>query len=84
MEALIDGGCDPQAALDRPRFRIDGSQIHLEEGLWEYADELGALGLTPVLSNDTTIFGGGQLILTNGDGLLGGSDARRDGYAAGI
>ena len=33
--AIVDGGCDPQEALDRPRFRIDGSDVHLEEGLWE-------------------------------------------------
>jgi gamma-glutamyltranspeptidase len=29
-------------------------------------------------------FGGGQAILTDDDVLLGGSDGRRDGYAAGL
>ena len=33
VTALVDDGCDPQMALDRPRFRIEGDQVLLEEGL---------------------------------------------------
>ena len=33
---------------------------------------------------DSFTFGGGQAILTEGDALLGGSDPRKDGYAAGF
>ena len=32
---------------------------------------------------DTPTFGGGQAILVEGDALVGGSDPRKDGYAAG-
>jgi gamma-glutamyltranspeptidase/glutathione hydrolase len=83
VAALVDDGCDPQAGLDRPRFRIEGAEVLLEEGLWEHAAGLNRLGLTPVPSKDSLLFGAGQAILVAGDALLGGSDARRDGYAAG-
>ena len=33
---------------------------------------------------DTFGFGGGQAILVQGEALVGGSDPRKDGYAAGI
>ena len=47
VSALVDDGLDPQAALDRPRFRVDGDDVLLEEGLWERAAEVEALGLRP-------------------------------------
>ena len=83
VSALVDGGLDPQAALDRPRFRVEGEDVLLEEGLWERAGELEALGLHPVATRDRSRFGGGQAILVEGDVLVGGSDGRKDGYAAG-
>jgi gamma-glutamyltranspeptidase / glutathione hydrolase len=83
VSALVDDGLDPQAALDRPRFRIEGAAVKLEEGLWDRAAEAEAIGLDPIPSTDRTEFGGGQLILREGDVLVGGSDARKDGYAAG-
>jgi gamma-glutamyltranspeptidase / glutathione hydrolase len=84
VAAIVDDGCDPQAALDRPRFRIDGSSVHLEAGYWDQAAEVESVGLIPVLSGNTSIFGGGQAILVRGEGLVGGSDSRRDGHAAGM
>jgi gamma-glutamyltranspeptidase/glutathione hydrolase len=84
VSALVDDGCDPQTAIDRPRFRVEGDEVLLEEGLWERAGELEGLGLTAVPSRDTTIFGAGQAILVSGEALVGGSDARRDGYASGF
>lgn len=84
VSALVDGGLEPQAALDRPRFRVDGQSVLLEEGLWERAAELEALGLHPVASRERSLFGGGQAILVEGDVLVGGSDGRKDGYAAGF
>jgi gamma-glutamyltranspeptidase / glutathione hydrolase len=83
VSALVDDGLDPQAALDRPRFRVDGELIHLEEGLWERAQELADAGLRTVREPDTAVFGGGQAILMTEGGLMGGSDSRLDGYAAG-
>ena len=84
VSALVDDGLDPQAALDRPRFRVDGDVIHLEEGLWDRAGELEQLGYEVVRNDDLSGFGGGQAILVDGETLLGGSDARKDGYAAGF
>jgi gamma-glutamyltranspeptidase/glutathione hydrolase len=82
--ALLDDGLDPQAALDRSRFRVEGRSVRLEEGLWDRAAELEDLELEPVRSRDRSEFGGGQAILRAGDAWLGGSDARKDGYAAGF
>ena len=84
VAAIVDDDCDPQAALDRARFRVDGTTVHLEPGYWEQAAEIEGLGLKPVRSSETTIFGGGQAILGRGDALIGGSDSRRDGHAAGM
>ncbi len=84
VSALVDEGLDPQAALDRPRFRVDGTAIHLEEGLWPQASLLEQLGHTVVLDRDAEIFGGGQAILVERAALVGGSDPRKDGYAAGF
>jgi gamma-glutamyltranspeptidase / glutathione hydrolase len=84
VSALVDDELDPQAALDRPRFRIDGRQVRLEDGLWSRAGELAPLGLAVVRSDATPDFGGGQAILVHDDALLGGSDSRKDGYAAGF
>ena len=70
--------------LDRPRFRVDGDAVRLEEGLWGAAGEVEAAGLTPVLEREISVFGGGQAILRTEHGtLVGGSDSRKDGYAAG-
>jgi gamma-glutamyltranspeptidase/glutathione hydrolase len=84
VSALVDDGLDPQAALDRPRFRVEGDAVHLEEGLWAEAHALEHAGhLNVVCETDTFGFGGGQAILVQGDALVGGSDPRKDGYAAG-
>jgi gamma-glutamyltranspeptidase/glutathione hydrolase len=84
VSALVDEGLDPQAALDRPRFRVDGELVRLEEGLWTEAGRLEREGHRVVCDPDTFGFGGGQAILVHGDALLGGSDPRKDGYAAGF
>lgn len=84
ISALLDERLDPQAALDRPRFRVEGDTIYLEEGLWDAAQDLRRHHHNVELSRDRWQFGAGQAIMTVGDVLLGGSDARRDGYAAGF
>ena len=84
VSALVDDGLDPQAALDRPRFRVDGASVRLEEGLWERAVELDGTGLEIVRSEDRSEFGGGQAILRTDEGWQGGSDVRKDGHAAGF
>jgi gamma-glutamyltranspeptidase / glutathione hydrolase len=84
VSALVDDGLDPQAALDRPRFRLDGGDVLLEAGLGERAAEVEALGLRPVPSSDHGLFGGGQAILRREAGWIAGSDRRKDGKAAGV
>jgi gamma-glutamyltranspeptidase/glutathione hydrolase len=77
-------GVGPQPALDQPRFRVDGDTVLLEGGLWGAAPKVEALGLRAVGETDQAVFGGGQAIVVHGDVLLGGSDSRKDGYAAGF
>ena len=84
VSGLVDDGLDPQAALDRPRFRVEGGLVRLEEGLWDREDEIRSTGLEPVRETETAPFGGGQAILLEGEALVGGSDPRKDGYAAGF
>ncbi len=84
VSAIVDDGLDPQAALERPRFMVDGDVVLLEEGLWERDADLGALGVETVRETNVGYFGGGQAILVSGDVLVGGSDPRKDGYAAGF
>jgi gamma-glutamyltranspeptidase/glutathione hydrolase len=84
LHGMLADGLDPQAALDLPRFRLQGSRVLLEEGLWQHDADFGTHGLTPVRESDVTLFGGGQAILRTADGtLIGGSDSRKDGHAAG-
>jgi gamma-glutamyltranspeptidase/glutathione hydrolase len=83
ISGLLDDGLDPQPALDRPRFRVDDGFVRLEAGLWDRAGELAAAGYE-VMCDDAPNFGAGQLILATEDRLLAGSDARRDGFAAGF
>jgi gamma-glutamyltranspeptidase/glutathione hydrolase len=84
VSAVVDDGLDPQAALDRPRFRVDGNVVRLEEGLWERDADLEQLGYRTVRETNTFGFGGGQAIFVQGNALVGGSDPRKDGYAAGL
>lgn len=84
VSALLDDGLDPQAALDRPRFRVEPDAVSLEEGLWPEARRLEELGYRVALDSDLASFGGGQAILLHGDALVGGSDPRKDGYAGGL
>jgi gamma-glutamyltranspeptidase/glutathione hydrolase len=80
VSGLVDDGLDPQAALDRPRFRVDGERVLLEDGLWHLAPEVPGA----VRETGDAVFGGGQAILVAGDVLVGGSDRRKDGYAGGL
>ncbi|MCY7304051.1 MAG: gamma-glutamyltransferase, partial [Thermoleophilia bacterium] len=82
---LVDDGDDPQAALDAPRWRLeeDGS-VALEPGYEDLADDLRARGHGVRIEVDPHGFGVGQVILRYEGALIGGSDGRGDGYAAGI
>ncbi len=81
---LVRNGFDPQAALDRARFRLDGDTISIEEPLWARAAELERLGFVVDTESDRSVFGGGQAIVSRDGSLFGGSDARKDGCALGF
>jgi gamma-glutamyltranspeptidase len=53
-------------------------------GFENHVDELEHAGMSPIRERDTFAFGGGQCIIATADALLGGSDSRKDGYAAGF
>jgi gamma-glutamyltranspeptidase/glutathione hydrolase len=91
---LVDHGMNPQEALDRPRFRWhQGTRVSVESPDAQ-VDEGGTLGAAlaarghaverpPAVFVD--LFGGGQAIARESDGLLvGGSDRRKDGCAMGV
>ncbi|MBN2471740.1 MAG: gamma-glutamyltransferase, partial [Anaerolineae bacterium] len=90
ISALADGGCDPQAALDLPRFCVMGGdaagQVALEDGFsFATLAGLAARGhqVLPVAGAERAVFGGGQIILRDpaSGALWGGSDPRKDGAA---
>ena len=88
VERLLVDGADPQAALDAPRFRLDledaGWTLALEPPLWTLEAELTRRGHRVRRDPDPAGFGGGQVVLVHDDVLEGGSEPRKDGYAAGI
>ena len=87
LEALASG-LSPQAAVDRPRFRIDppsaDGRVYLEEGFPpDVVEALRARGhevVADVRGHDRVMFGRSQIILRADDGaVVGGSDSRADG-----
>jgi gamma-glutamyltranspeptidase/glutathione hydrolase len=88
VERMLAEGADPQAALDAPRFRVDldggAWTLALEPPLWSLEDELRRRGHRVLRDPDLGSFGGGQVILVRDDVLVGGSEPRKDGYAAGF
>jgi gamma-glutamyltranspeptidase/glutathione hydrolase len=86
VSGIVDDRLDPQAVLERPRFRIEGDEVLLEGELWRRAHELSGLGVRPQRVRDYKQFGGGQMILRDSarGGWLGGSDPRKDGRASGF
>ncbi|HUF38614.1 MAG TPA: gamma-glutamyltransferase [Anaerolineales bacterium] len=87
--ALLDDGLDPQAALDRPRFCIEGGAaggaVSLEAGIPQgVVEALAEMGHAVNVRDGwgRSIFGRGQIILRDEAGVLtGGSDPRADGVA---
>lgn len=85
VRRVVDDGDDPQAALDAPRWRVEEQgHLELEPGLASLLPDLRARGHDVSVGAGPHGFGVGQMILRLGDALVGGSDGRGDGYAAGI
>ena len=90
LSALVDGGLDPQSALDLPRFCIDveesGGRVAIEDGMpQDTYSSLEKMGhpVYSVTGYERALFGRGQVILRDAESgvLCGGSDPRADGYA---
>ncbi len=85
VRRVVDDGLDPQAALDAARFRATGGRrVELEPGLAVHAEDLRARGHEVALAAAPHDFGVGQMILAHDGALVGGSDGRADGHAAGL
>ncbi|MEN8159818.1 MAG: gamma-glutamyltransferase family protein [Myxococcota bacterium] len=90
---LVDGGMNPQEALDAPRFRwqagarvvVEQPERALEEG-GTLGEALAARGheVLPPPPVAADVFGGGQAIAREGELWIGASDRRKDGCALGL
>ncbi len=87
MIRLADYSQNPQAALDAPRWRIDGGlKVSIEPG-FEPAlyEDLQQRGHEVTIARARTVsHGGGQAICCLDDGYFAASDQRRDGQAVGF
>jgi len=87
--ALADFGLNPQAALDRPRWQVvpgrgGEDRVVLEPGIPQAtALILRDLGHRVEYGMEPGYFGRGQVILRQGEVLVGGSDPRAEGLALG-
>jgi gamma-glutamyltranspeptidase/glutathione hydrolase len=84
MRSLFERGLAPQAALDAPRWRLQGGlRVDVEDGFPAgFEDDLARRGhevgrLTPAGA------GGAQLIVRDADGFAGASERRQDGFPVG-
>lgn len=87
MMVRLAHGQNPQAALDAPRWRVDGGlKVSLEPGLDEQVyDRLRNMGHELHLAPTCSIaHGGGQAVYRLADGYCAASDQRRDGQAGGF
>jgi gamma-glutamyltranspeptidase / glutathione hydrolase len=89
LVSVLDDGLDPQAALNRPRFLLedglpDGRVVLEPEIPADTREGLSALGhrITLATGWNRLVFGKGQVIRRDPDGVLwGGSEPRADGCA---
>ena len=81
---IVSHGWDPQAALDAPRWRVEGPRrVTVEPDLPANSIAyLRNIGHDVVVAPHRDVsFGGGQIAMRVGDNWCGGSDGRRDGQA---
>lgn len=87
MVRLLTYGMNPQAALDAPRWKLNGGiSVDLEASASpELRTGLIARGhAIEAVADSYMDFGAGQIILRTDGGHVAGSDPRRDGQAAGF
>jgi gamma-glutamyltranspeptidase/glutathione hydrolase len=87
MVRLLTHGMNPQAAVDAPRWKLNGGvSVDLEPSA-SAALRAGLLALGhEIKSVDDSYmdYGAGQIIIRTDAGYAAGSDPRRDGQAAGF
>ena len=84
---LIDYDANPQAALDAPRWKVNGGRLcrPRDACIAALREGLAALGHRFASVPDSYMdFGAGQIIVRTEGGYVAGSDPRRDGQAAGF
>ncbi|MHC4219512.1 MAG: gamma-glutamyltransferase family protein, partial [Planctomycetota bacterium] len=84
---IADYGQNPQAALDAPRWRVDGGLVvEIEPGFEPRVyDELQGMGHDVRIADARTVaHGRGQIAYRLDDGYLAASDLRSDGQAVGF
>ncbi|HWB36023.1 MAG TPA: gamma-glutamyltransferase, partial [Rugosimonospora sp.] len=84
--ATVDGGLDPQAALDAPRwYWHSGRSVEVEPDLAPaLVEDLRARGHEVSVNDSASFFGYGQAIWRlSGGGYVAGSEPRADGCAVG-
>jgi gamma-glutamyltranspeptidase/glutathione hydrolase len=81
LVSALRRGLSPQQAIDTPRWRwLDQGRLALERGFsTELRRGLARLGHAIDADVDPAEFGGAQIVLRGPDGLVGGSDRRKDG-----
>ena len=82
----VDHGQNPQAMVDAPRWRVDGTVVNVEEAMPQPSIEaLQRLGHSvAVAERFDTDFGRAQIILKTEGGYIGASEWRTDGQAVGF
>lgn len=83
VSSMIDFHLNPQDALDAPRWQwIKGKQIQVEPSMpFHVTEALMRKGHEVEVVNETIMFGRGQIILRDKNGVLvGGTEPRSDGY----
>jgi gamma-glutamyltranspeptidase/glutathione hydrolase len=87
LTRMLDYGLNPQAAIDAPRWKLEGGLVvDLEPSASpQLRAGLAALGHQIETHSDSYLdFGAGQCLWRTDDGYIGGSDSRRDGQTAGF
>ncbi|MDP3387671.1 MAG: gamma-glutamyltransferase, partial [Eubacteriales bacterium] len=81
---LIDFNLNPQMALDAPRWQwTEGKKFTVEPNFPTYlVNALEARGHEMTIATTTGGFGRGEIIITNGEVLFGGTESRTDGSVA--
>jgi gamma-glutamyltranspeptidase/glutathione hydrolase len=82
----VDHGQNPQAMIDAPRWRVDGSVVNVEEAMpRQTVEALQGLGHRVVVAERfDTDFGRAQIVLKTEGGYVGASEWRTDGQAVGF